>query len=184
MKYETQMPIAEYQLTELKHAYQIFGISLSASALSIKQTYRKLIKRWHPDLYPGRTPEHAEAIRMTQLINEAYTAIKDAPLRYYIESGALVGGRIREATRPSADESSGMRSETFPKTDRLEFWVRFVCGALFGILVSIQLALQFLDEPKFLAVGVITVRLGFGFAAARYGDKFWYSILQHWWFWS
>jgi curved DNA-binding protein CbpA len=44
------MAIAGYQLSDLKHAYQILGVPLFASVPSIKQAHRKLIKRWHPDL--------------------------------------------------------------------------------------------------------------------------------------
>jgi hypothetical protein len=121
---------------------------------------------------------------MAELINEAYTAIESAPLRYYAETDPIADGRSRQAIRPSTNESTGIRSETLPKTDRLEFWVRFVCGALFGALVSLRLVLEFFDQPAVLAVGVVGAILAFGFAAARYGDKFWYSILRHWWFWS
>jgi len=178
------MPIAEAQLSELKRAYQILGVTLFASAPSIKQTYRRLVKRWHPDLYPSGTPDRVEATRMTKVINEAYTAIAFAPLRYYVETNPLADERTRQAARPSTNDSTGIRSETLPKTDRLEFWVRFVCGALFGTLVSVRLLLEFFDQPAILAMGVVAAILGFGFAAARYGDRFWHSILRHWWFWS
>jgi hypothetical protein len=178
------MPLAENQLIELKHAYQVLGVPLSASALSIKQAYRKLLKRWHPDLYPSGTPDHAEATRMSTLINDAYSAIEGAPLRYYTEINPSLGRRSRRVTQTSTNESTGIHSETLPKTDRLEFWVRFVCGTLFGILVSIRLVLEFFDQPAILAVGVAAAILGFGFAAARYGDRFWHSILGRWWFWS
>jgi DnaJ domain len=178
------MPIAESQLSELKHAYQILGVPPSASAPSIKQTHRKLIKRWHPDLYVNGTSDHAEATRMTKMINEAYMAIHNAPLRYYIEPNPLAQASSGQAKRPSTNESTGISIETLPKTDRLEFWVRFVCGALFGILVSFRLALDFFDQPAILATAVAAAIVGLGFAAARYGDKFWYSIFRHWWFWS
>jgi len=87
------MPIAMDQLLELKRAYQIPGVPLFASAPSIKQTYRKLVKRWHPDLYPSGTSDNVEATRMTKLINEAYAAIETAPLRYYIGTTPLADGR-------------------------------------------------------------------------------------------
>jgi len=133
---------------------------------------------------PEWTPDHVEATRMTKVINEAYTAIAFAPLRYYVETNPLADERTRQAARPSTNDSTGIRSETLPKTDRLEFWVRFVCGALFGTLVSVRLLLEFFDQPAILAMGVVAAILGFGFAAARYGDRFWHSILRHWWFWS
>jgi hypothetical protein len=183
------MPIAEDQITELKHAYQILGAPLSASASSIKQTYRKLVKRWHPDLYPSGTPAYAEATQMTKLINAAYSGIENAPLRYYIEACPPAYVRSRQATRPSPNEPSGIRSETLPKTDWLEFWIRFVCGALFGALISVRFFLSryflFSDEqPAILILGIIGIILGSGFAAARSGDEFWHSQFRRWWMWG
>lgn len=79
------MPIAECQVAELKRAYQTLGIPFSASALSIKQAYRRIAKRWHADLYPTGTPAYDEATQMMNRINEAYSLIQHAPLRYHVE---------------------------------------------------------------------------------------------------
>jgi len=54
--------------------------------------------------------------------------------------------------------------------------VRFVCGALFGLFVSFRLVMDFFEHATILALAIAAVVLGFGFAAARYGDKFWYLI--------
>jgi curved DNA-binding protein CbpA len=42
------MPVNDYQLAELRHAYQVLGVPPDTSAPSIKKTYRRLVKRWHP----------------------------------------------------------------------------------------------------------------------------------------
>lgn len=70
------MPVTDDQIEELKHAYQVLGAPLSASPSLIKQTYRQLIKRWHPDIYPTGTEAYAEATQMTTLINGAYSEIE------------------------------------------------------------------------------------------------------------
>lgn len=44
------MPHVGDQIAEWMAAYRVLGVPLSATALTIKQTYRKLMKRWHPDL--------------------------------------------------------------------------------------------------------------------------------------
>jgi DnaJ-class molecular chaperone len=49
------MPVLDDQSAEWKHAYQVLGVPRYASAHAIKAAYRKLVKRWHPDLY---TPAH------------------------------------------------------------------------------------------------------------------------------
>jgi hypothetical protein len=185
---EARMPISDYRLTELKRAYQIIGVPLEASAHTIKQAYRRLLKRWHPDLYESGTPAHSEATQMTSTINEAYSAISNAPLRYHVEASPQ---RMKGTTAPAGSsyksEPPWRGPERIPNTDRIEYSVRFVCGAFFGVVVILNMAVSIMpDTLPYLAVDVLcalAVILGFGFAAARYGDKFWYSILRRWWIW-
>ena len=51
--------------------YQILGVSPNASEDEIKQAYRRLAKKYHPDLNPG----DAEAARKMNEINQAYDQI-------------------------------------------------------------------------------------------------------------
>ena len=53
--------------------YKVLGVSPDASDEEIKQAYRRLAKKYHPDLNPG----DAEAARHMQEINAAYDQIKD-----------------------------------------------------------------------------------------------------------
>ena len=53
--------------------YKVLGVSPSASDEEIKQAYRKLAKKYHPDLNPG----DQEAARRMQEVNEAYDQIKN-----------------------------------------------------------------------------------------------------------
>ncbi|SRR6266568_1005501 len=183
------MPVSDDQLTELQHAYQVLGVPTNASAPAIKQTYLRLVKRWHPDLYANGTSAHAEATQMTSLINEAYAAVEHAPLRYHIESYTNQVKETNKQTSSSwANERTRGTAEKIPKTDKLEFWVRFACGGLFGVFVSLDIVMSVMPDSAvahlpLLALGVLGVVLGSGLAAARYGDKFWYSIFRHWWLW-
>ena len=52
--------------------FQVLGISSSASEDEIKQAYRKLAKKYHPDLNPGDA--NAEA-KMKEIINSGATTI-------------------------------------------------------------------------------------------------------------
>ena len=52
--------------------YQVLGVSRDASDQEIKAAYRKLAKKYHPDLNPG----DAEAARKMQEINAAYEQIQ------------------------------------------------------------------------------------------------------------
>lgn len=53
--------------------YKILGVSPDASDEEIKRAYRRLAKKYHPDLNPG----DAEAARKMQEINAAYERIKN-----------------------------------------------------------------------------------------------------------
>jgi DnaJ-class molecular chaperone len=76
------MPHVENLVAEWKAAYRVLDAPLWASALAIKQSHRKLMKRWHPDLFPNGSAEQADATHMTRLINNAYAKIERGPLRY------------------------------------------------------------------------------------------------------
>ena len=53
--------------------YKILGVSPDASDEDIKRAYRRLAKKYHPDLNPGDT----EAARKMQEVNAAYEQIKN-----------------------------------------------------------------------------------------------------------
>ena len=53
--------------------YKVLGVSPDASDEDIKRAYRRLAKKYHPDLNPG----DAEAARKMQEVNTAYEQIKN-----------------------------------------------------------------------------------------------------------
>src|ERR1700722_9271021 len=69
------------EIENLAHAYRVLDARWDALPRAIKTSYRKLVKRWHPDRHTPGTPGHTEATLMTRLLNEAYTRIENAPLR-------------------------------------------------------------------------------------------------------
>ena len=54
--------------------YEILGIRKTASSDEIKTAYKQLVKKYHPDVYPG---DKTFAEKKTQEINEAYDVLSD-----------------------------------------------------------------------------------------------------------
>ena len=57
----------------IDNPYKVLGVSPDASDEEIKQAYRRLAKKYHPDLHPG----DQEAAKQMQKINAAYEQIKN-----------------------------------------------------------------------------------------------------------
>jgi hypothetical protein len=78
--------------------YNTLGVASTATQAEIKSAYRKLIKQYHPD----RNPNSQEATERTQLINQAYTILKDPVKRYEYDS--LL--RLRKEPEPTAQQQT------------------------------------------------------------------------------
>jgi molecular chaperone DnaJ len=59
-----------------KDYYAILGVSKSASADELKSAYKKMAKKWHPDI--NKAPEATEKFKE---VNEAYSVLSDANKR-------------------------------------------------------------------------------------------------------
>ena len=68
--------------------YKILGVSPDASDEDIKRAYRRLAKKYHPDLNPG----DQEAARRMQEVNAAYEQIKDPDKFRQQQSSGSYGG--------------------------------------------------------------------------------------------
>ncbi len=63
----------------IQNPYEILGLSYGATDEEVTKAYRKLVKKYHPDLHPG----DEEAARKMREINEAYDQIKNGNVNQY-----------------------------------------------------------------------------------------------------
>jgi DnaJ-domain-containing protein 1 len=181
-----RMAFVDEEIAEWKGAYRVLDAPLSAPAEFIKENYRTLVKRWHPDRYVVGSAEQVEAAEMTRLINEAYAKIENAPLRSFdAASGAFraagADGFSAPGHRPFVD-----RPDPFRNMERVEFWIKFGVGAVIGGVFgfgSIMRPYLWHDPGVFGALAIVACfMILFGFGSAKLGDKFWDGVFRwSWW---
>jgi len=99
----------------LKNYYTILEIPESASAEMIKNAYRNLAKRWHPDINPG--DDIAE--KMFMEIKEAYTTLSNAIKRNYYDyqlRKAILDKKVEPTTTTKVGSFRKKEQETTKKT--------------------------------------------------------------------
>lgn len=97
---------------EYKDYYKTLGVSKTASEKDIKQAYRKLARKYHPDV----NPNNKDAEKTFKDINEAYAVLSDAEKRKtYDTLGPDWQQRVRSQGAP------GGYTQTYTTSDMGEF---------------------------------------------------------------
>jgi hypothetical protein len=151
--------VSEEQIAELKHAYQVLGVPLSATSASVKQAYRKLVKRWHPDLYQTGTEEYGEANQMTKMIND------------YV------------AARPRVPDPGYPKVDSIFKFSWFEFWVRLIGGAIWGAMFGFRVGLYYYNNDHAFIACIIFSSIAWTLIVTFAGDRFWQEFFGRWWIW-
>lgn len=98
----------------MRDPYEVLGVAKTASADAIKQAYRKLAKRLHPDLNPG----NAKIEQQFKEVSAAYHLLSDAEKRRRYDAGEIdaSGGEradARQYYRRYAESGRGNRYRGF-----------------------------------------------------------------------
>ncbi|MBG1269373.1 dynamin family protein [Nostoc sp. WHI] len=70
-------PKTQTEKDKITHAYNILGLQANASLAEVKQAYRTLVKKWHPDLFVNQPQLLKQAQEKIHLVNEAYALLSE-----------------------------------------------------------------------------------------------------------
>lgn len=136
-------------------AYAILGLERGCAPDHLKATYRRLVKRWHPDRFAADPAGQAEASARLREINGAFRIVAE-DLGAIRAGGARVGTPATAESHPSPPERAPERAPGRPLTrdeidaivgavgaespvDDLLRWITLAApfgGALFLVLIQ------------------------------------------------
>ncbi|MEA5578991.1 dynamin family protein [Anabaena sp. UHCC 0451] len=68
-------PKTQVEKDKIARAYQVLGLQPTASFAEVKQAYKTLVKKWHPDLFMNQPQMQKQVQEKMRLVNEAYNIL-------------------------------------------------------------------------------------------------------------
>ncbi|MBW4611675.1 MAG: DnaJ domain-containing protein [Desmonostoc vinosum HA7617-LM4] len=114
--------------TDFKDYYAILGVSKTASPEEIKQAFRKLARKYHPDVNPNN--KQAEA-RFKE-VNEAYEVLSDADKRKKYDQFGQYWKQVGEGGFPSGGAGVDMGGFDFSQYGNFDEFINELLGRFGG----------------------------------------------------
>ncbi|WP_071191408.1 dynamin family protein [Trichormus sp. NMC-1] len=70
-------PKKQAEIDKIVRAYKILGLQPTASFDEVKQAYKTLVKKWHPDLFVNQPQMQKQTQEKMRLINDAYNILAE-----------------------------------------------------------------------------------------------------------
>lgn len=102
---------------EYKDYYATLGVPKTASEGEIKKAYRKLIRKYHPDV-----SREADADAKTKELNEAYGVLGDAEKRAAYDELGNAPRQAGQGFRPPPDWGAGFEASSSASSDDSDFF--------------------------------------------------------------
>lgn len=102
--------------------YEVLGVSWTATPDEIKSAHRELVKKYHPDLFPG-SAQKARANDKLQQINEAYAVLSNVERRREYDSRFF---QKPTAAKPTGTASKRKFTSTFRRPSTASIWKKVV----------------------------------------------------------
>lgn len=112
----------------LRTHYRNLKVPEDADDAAIRAAYRRLSRRYHPD----RNPDNPEALRIMQLVNEAYRVLSDPEQRR--QHDQWIAAQRQPARGQTLLQQTAARHR-IRQSNRRHFWLITAAGILIGLLV-------------------------------------------------
>lgn len=119
------MPILDY--------YAVLEVSSTATQGEIKRSYRRLVRRYHPDLHSQASSHASEANKHIKMLNEAYAVLSNPEKRALYDEQ-----RHKAEERRTVDREALRRKHEQTEQEPKMTWLEGIFGFIRELKKSIR----------------------------------------------